>query len=173
MGRRDRAVRPDPGPPGRDEAEWYDEWLDEGRGSGIIYVPRDYDAQAEYWQGVLEAMPKTADASLRAGREASRSRQELVEPIAAKAKEPADADEWFTVEDSPGSPTVCKTLGGPWADGIDPVQASLTRHETFKVDAEGILLEGDGKTLAMEWHRADDAGCSSSPTARSCSTRPW
>ena len=57
---------PTPGPPGRDEADWYDEWLDRGRGSGLIYVPRDYDAQAEYWQGVLEAMPKTADASLRA-----------------------------------------------------------------------------------------------------------
>ena len=89
---------PTPGPPDRDEAEWYDEWLDRGRGSGLIYVPRDYDAQAEYWQGVLEAMPKTADASLRTRVE---KRLEAAKPwssqLPPKAKEPADADEWFAV----------------------------------------------------------------------------
>ncbi len=149
---------PNPGPPGRDEAEWYERWLDEGRGSGMIYVPRDYDAQAEYWRGVLEAMPKTADASLRKRVE---KRLETAKPwsvdLPKKAKEPADADAWFTVNQAPESPTTCKTLVGPWADGIDPARASVARHETLKVDAEGILLEGDGKALAMEWHRAHDA----------------
>ena len=86
MGRRDRAVRANPGPPGRDEADWYDEWLDVGRGSGVIYVPRDYDAEPEYWQGVLKAMPKTAAAPLRAGREASRIRQALVDQVAEKGQ---------------------------------------------------------------------------------------
>ena len=59
---------------------------------------------------------------------------------------------------SPDLPEVCKTLGGPWAEGIDPVQASLTRHETLDAASEEeILLEGDGKTLAMEWQRSNDA----------------
>ncbi len=157
---------PNPGPPGREEADWYENWLTEGRGSGLIYVPRDYDTQAEYWQGVLAAMPKTADASLRKRVE---KRLEDARPWAskrpAKAKEPAPPDAWFTVKHSPGSPTICKTLGGDWAGGIDPVRASLTRHETLVADAEGlspedavgVLLKGDGKILAMEWHRANEA----------------
>ena len=149
---------PTPGPPARDEAEWYDEWLDRGRGTGLIYVPRDYDTQAEYWQGVLAAMPKTADASLRKRvekrLEAAKTWSSRLPP---KAKEPADADEWFAVETIAGIADDLQDARRPLGRGDRPGRASLTRHETLKVEAESVLLEGDGKTLAMEWHRANDA----------------
>ena len=148
-----------PGPPGREEAGWYAGWLDRGQGSGLIYVPRDYDAQAEYWQGVLAAMPKTADASLRARVE---KRLEAAKPWSAKLPPEGQGTRrsrrMVHGEPLAGLAGVCKTLGGPWSEGIDPVQASLTRHETLDAASEEeILLEGDGKTLAMEWQRSNDA----------------
>jgi hypothetical protein len=79
---------PYPGPPEKDEAAWYLEWLGQGRERRIIYVPRDFDAEADYWSEVL-----------------------------------------------------------------DHPRAAVSRHETIKVEAETVLLEGDGEPLAIEWSR--------------------
>ena len=54
-------------------------------------------------------------------------------------------------------PVVCKTLGGPWGEDLDPGRVALPRHETLKVESETLLLEGDGLPLAIEWHRIGDA----------------
>ena len=44
-----------PGPIDRDEADWYSEWLDGEPGRSLIYVVRDYDAEPEYWDRVVQA----------------------------------------------------------------------------------------------------------------------
>ena len=44
----------------------------------------------------------------------------------------------------------CKTLGGPWAQGIDAAAAALTVHEPLEPGSGMILLEGDGKPLVVE-----------------------
>ena len=52
---------PFPGPPERAEAVWYDAWLQEKPSRSLIYVPRDFDAEAEYWEDVLANLPKDYD----------------------------------------------------------------------------------------------------------------
>ena len=54
---------PQSGPPRKDEAEWYDRWLNEGSGRLVVYVPHDFDATHEYWSRLLKELP--ADASRR------------------------------------------------------------------------------------------------------------
>ncbi len=52
---------PYPGPPDKDEAEWYADWLANYPGRRLIYVPLDFDAEDEYWVAILQQMPPDAD----------------------------------------------------------------------------------------------------------------
>jgi hypothetical protein len=145
------------GPPREDEADWYSSWLDEGSERRLIYVPRDFEAGAEYWSEVLQHLPKNASQSQRERAEKLKKEAERPDPSPPWLKPPpvARPDEWFAVESpkpAPG-PVVCKTLDGPWASGVDPARASITREETLKVESETVLLKGDGKPLAIEWTR--------------------
>jgi hypothetical protein len=147
---------PYPGPPEKDEAAWYDRWLAKDTGRRIIYVPRDFDAQAEYWSEVLRTLPRDAPQSQHDRAEKLKKEAEaprLTPPW--KPREIARAEDWFAVKSPKKAtgPVVCKTLGGPWAEGVDPVRASIARDETLKVDSETVLLEGDGEPLAIEWTR--------------------
>ena len=56
---------PYPGPPGREEAAWYADWLEAKSDRRLIYVPCDFDAEHEYWSEVLARLPKDADPRLR------------------------------------------------------------------------------------------------------------
>ena len=68
-------------------------------------------------------------------------------------------------------PRVCKKFEGPWAEGIDPEAAALTRHQRLKVRRRRPARGGRRAT----GHGApDEAGrVWSWPTARSCSTCRW
>ena len=144
---------PTPGPPTREEAGWYDRWLNSAAGRRLVYVPRDYDAAHEYWTRVLAQLP--ADAHPRTRErvdEARRQSDRGSSPPPRRPKNLASPDDWFAVET--GKPAAVSTsLDGPWAAGIDPVKAALTRHEALKVDTEEVLLSGDGKPLAITWKR--------------------
>ena len=141
-----------PGPPDREEAEWYQKWLEGNPNRRLVYVPRDFDAEAEYWAAALAAMPANADPADRERAEARRvEAANWTADLPPRAKEAADADDWFAVEPGSGA-TVCKALGGPWAEGVDAAAAALTRHEGLKENGESILLTGDGVPLAFEWH---------------------
>ncbi len=149
---------PDPGPPKQDEAAWYSSWLDEGSERRLIYVPRDYDAEVEYWSEVLKLLPKNAPQSQRDRAEKLKKEARRPDPILPRKTEPvARPEEWFAVETTSAAtgPVVCKTLGGPWSVGVDPARASIAREATLKVDSETVLLEGDGKPLAIEWTRSN------------------
>jgi hypothetical protein len=144
---------PRPGPPARDEADWYLKWLSHGGERRVVYVPRDYDAQAEYWTAVLDGLAKDAPADEKA--RARKLRDEAkgwVSHLPTAAKEAAPPEDWFAVEvPKPNLVKVCKALGGPWAHGIDPAKAAVPRHDTLKVESETVLLTGDDRPLAIEW----------------------
>jgi len=147
-----------PGPPSREEAEWYSTWLDQGPGRSLVYVPRDYDAAPEYWDRAREQLPpdapeRTVERIAEARKEAGGWEVRLPPP----AKSPALAEQWFAVEGGK-TPVVCRTLGGPWAAGVDPAKAALTRHQTLKVDSERVLLSGDDKPLVIDWGDEDEGG---------------
>jgi hypothetical protein len=146
---------PRPGPPETDEAAWYNDWLDHGRGRALCYVPRDYDARADYWAAVLERLPAGTPAGERDRatrlRDAARSWPLNLPP---QAKQVAGPEEWFAVDvPKDNAAVVCTALGGQWGNGIDAAAAALPRHQTLKVVSETVLLTGDNRPLAIGWTR--------------------
>jgi hypothetical protein len=146
---------PRPGPPEREEAAWYSDWLDRDRDRTFVYVPRDYDARADYWTAVLERLPAGAASDERDRatrlRDAARNWPFNLPP---PAKQTAGPEEWFAVENPKvNSAVVCTVLDGPWGHGIDAARAALPRHQTLKVVSETVLLAGDDQPLAIEWTR--------------------
>jgi hypothetical protein len=148
-----------PGPPAQDEAAWYHDWLSHDRERRLIYVPRDYDAQADYWTAVLDGLAGDAPADQKTrARKLRDEARDWTGRLPEVAKEVASAEDWFAVEvPKPNKTTVCKALGGPWAAGVNASKAGLTRHDTFKVESETVLLTGDDRPMAIEWTRFNDS----------------
>jgi hypothetical protein len=143
-----------PGPPGRDEAEWYENWLAGRPGRRLVYVVRDFDARADYWSLVLDQLGNGAEGGRR--QEAEIRRDEAKgwrDELPPRAKPAADAGAWFALDGPLDPPVVCKRLEGPWAEGVDFGTAAIPVHEPLKADPERdvVLLSGDGRVLAMEW----------------------
>ncbi len=145
---------PYPGPPEKDEAQWYISWMNADAGRRMIYVPADFDARSDYWREVLDRLPPGTDPKKKtlADRERDQA-SKWYEKLAPRPKEVGDAADWFAVEIPKGAPEICKKLEGPWAENIKAEDVSLTRHETLKVESETVLLKGDGLPLAIEWSR--------------------
>jgi len=149
---------PYPGPPDRNEGDWYHSWLSAKPERRMIYVAADFDARAEYWSDVLDHLPPGTDEQHK--KLATRERDlglKWYEHRSTPPKEVADAAAWFAVSKAKDGPKTCKELDGPWAEGIEAKAASLSRHETFKVESETVLLEGDGAPLVIEWGRYNDS----------------
>lgn len=145
-----------PGTPDREEAAWYQKWLAADARRRLVYIPRDFDAESEYWAGALAAMPaNTKPATRKKAEERRREAESWPAELPAKPREQADADDWFDVTKAAGAVT-CQTLGGPWAVGIDPVAAAVVRHEGLRAYGEIVLLSGDGVPLALQWHWPGD-----------------
>jgi hypothetical protein len=143
---------PYPGPPAKDEAEWYGHWLDSGTGRRLVYVVRDYDAEAEYWRLVLQGLTDPADSERRADAEASRDRASgWVARLPGQREHPADPDAWFATEPAVEPPAVCTSLDGELAAGLDASRAAVTLHAPLKAGDKRVLLRGDGKALVLEW----------------------
>jgi hypothetical protein len=153
------------GPPDRDEARWYGQWLRDEAGRALIYVPRDHDARGDYWSAVLQGLPKDAPADERKRAEKLRDEARATRDEAERSpglmrpreKAPADPEEWFAVEvPKTGKPEVCEVLAGPWGRGRDAQQAALPRHATLKAPREAALLTGDGRPLVIERDHPND-----------------
>jgi hypothetical protein len=141
-----------PGPPDHEEAQWYADWLESEPGRSLVYVVRDYDAEAEYWTLVVDQLSAPTEAGLRSEAETRRDRaSHWTSRLPNKAAKAADAESWFMV-DRPVDPMApCKTLAGPWADSIDARQAAIPLHEPLLARNQDVLLTGDGHVLAMQW----------------------
>lgn len=143
---------PYPGPPEREESDWYLHWLNQIGERKMIYVVRDYSALADYWQETLDHLPKAGADTLRTRARTLRDQAaEDGEEERAWAKDVARPEDWFAVNRSNKASKACKMLDGSWSVGVNPAKASLPRHETLEVDAETVLLEGDGEPLVIEW----------------------
>ncbi len=141
-----------PGPPDRQEAQWYDDWLESRPERALVYVVRDYDAQDEYWKLVLDQLSGSPDDERRKQAEANLDRaRSWVARLPGKEEKPADPELWFAVDRAADPPRRCKSLGGPWAEDVDAASAALTVHEPLKAGQNEVLLTGDGEVLALEW----------------------
>ena len=59
---------PYPGPPDREEASWYHEWLENQPERSLVYIVRDYDAEPEYWSLAAQRLGEPGAEGRRAGR---------------------------------------------------------------------------------------------------------
>ena len=114
---------PRPGPPERDEADWYDEWLSHERGrrarlrpprlrrAGRLLVRRARGAARRTPRPPSGPVPRSF-----ATRPGTPTWPAELPPEAAK--EAAGPEDWFAVEVPKAStPEVCKVLAGPWGRG--------------------------------------------------------
>lgn len=149
-----------PGPPDLDEAGWYQTWLDAAPERRLVYVPRDYDAEADYWTRVREQLPANASERLRERVDEALDRAERwPSRMPPPAPEQAGPGDWFAVQSagkaamsSARKATICDRLDGPWSSGVDVRGAALVRDDTLRANDETVLLSGDDRPLAMSWN---------------------
>ncbi|MEW4568080.1 DUF4350 domain-containing protein [Tautonia sp. JC769] len=150
---------PEPGGVTQEEADWYFDWQMSGYGRRLILVCRDGGAEAEYWQGALDALPADAPESQRDRIEERLARaSDWVSEGPPPGFQLADPDLWFRFDEQVGVPGPSKTLGGPWAEGVEPGAAALPLHRALEISspAEVPLLTGDDdRVLAMDWSWED------------------
>lgn len=141
---------PYPGPPSREEAEWYAAWMMANSNRRLVLVLRDYDAEHDYWVAARAALDASASDDLkeRLDHQVQASRGETLPPA---PQELGDPELWFSMDPKEGSADPCRTLAGPWAEGIDAPKAGLVARRVPAATVEGVLLAGDDRVLAMEW----------------------
>ena len=144
---------PVPGIPDVDEGDWLDDWLKAKPGRRVVYIPHDYDAEAEFWESIRLAQPTGTDpSSLRKIEKRRDDAKSWVGDLPPRSKSAADPVEWFNVTTSSKGPEVCRTLEGPWAEGVDARAAGLVLHERLRPEREeNVLLSGDGSPMAIGW----------------------
>ncbi len=146
---------PIPGPPAVAEAKWYQKWLEEDPRRRLLYVPEDFDAEAEYWAAALAALPANADPAERKAVEKRRTRvlgHKSMFALPTQDKDHADPIDWFEIQESKAAEITPKTLEGPWSEGVDAKDAALTLHHKLVEDGQTVLLRGEGSPLAYQWH---------------------
>jgi len=142
---------PYPGPPDRKEADWYRAWLEGAPSRWLIYVVRDFDAEAEYWKDVRDGLSEQTQAARRAEAEEKRAAAAgWVGRLPAKAKDGVDPRKWFAVGPALDPPQACTKLSGAWAWDLDGVAAALPLHEPLDGPGERLLSEGNGKTIVLD-----------------------
>ena len=107
-------------PPSTKHREYLEEWLGQQAGRTVIYVGRDYDATADYWnQAMPYAKPEQA-AEYHRKRAAAMS-----DWTAERAQIPAGSFERWFKTDSSLPPRPVTTLEGPWSKGINPTKTNI------------------------------------------------
>ncbi len=81
-------------PPGNDTREWLEQWLRDQPGRTLIYVGRDFDAAAWYWDKIDPHVPKEQRAEFLNRRAAAKTDFRV-----ERGQIPESEDcQWFTVE---------------------------------------------------------------------------
>ncbi|MGE0607674.1 MAG: hypothetical protein AB7O62_11315 [Pirellulales bacterium] len=110
-----------PGPPPEEVQEWFAEWLDGDAGRTLIYVPYDYDGEAQYWTQIrgsvsVEQQP-LVDARLKRA-------ETIRDNIHKSHKEPEDHG-WFTLQ--PAEPRKADNFWGSesWLQDVDAAKVEI------------------------------------------------
>jgi hypothetical protein len=127
---------------GQPEHAW-DDWLAEQPGRTLIYVGRDFDAAAWYWDEVKPGAPPE-QAKLIAKEAAAAKSDFNIDRQAIPAK---DDCRWFTAVGK-SQPRKVGTLQGPWAEGIDASKVEIELNGRIDTaDSADVLLKSKGDVL--------------------------
>lgn len=149
-------------PPTSEETAYLDNWLSSDSNRTLIYVGRDYDAEADYWDQVLPQV---------AARERIEIRQRMARSRAQHITRRALTDEveceWFTWSEV-GDPEWLASVEGTWTESLGPEPTRLwldlapslpevdPEDEWYSwSDAESLLADGDrvlaGRLRHVNW----------------------
>ncbi len=150
-------------PPTAEQRAWFEEWLHENSSRKLIYVGRDYDAAATYWEKV-QTGASAEQASVIARRLASAKADHAAERVDMPKEEYC---RWFTMRrDRPARDV--RTLQGKWVDELRaagapldalkveikiegrldvPEEADMPKGETQALPYVETLLQSDGDVL--------------------------
>lgn len=88
-----------PGPPGLEEADWYDDWLESDNTNLLIYAPGGSDWSVNYWQEAVDKPDPSWDeerkSAYKRNLDRARMRSENRKPV---AKNPPQSSAWFKTE---------------------------------------------------------------------------
>ena len=142
-------------PPSEDVRNWledwllaepeytFNDWLVEQPGRTLIYVCRDFDAAAGYWNRVKPGAPPEQVILIKGAADTAQDDFE----IDRQAVPPEEDCGWFTVKGKL-QPRKVRTLRGRWAEGIDASKAEIELNG--RIDAAQtaeVLLESAGDVL--------------------------
>lgn len=143
--------------PNQKTVDFFDGWLSSQGTKTLIYIGRDFDAAAAYWDRILASAP--ADQKLELWRRrAQASAHHAAERLAMPA-EPDAACEWFTVKrDKPA--TWARDLTGPWSEGVDGAKADIHVQGLLQVPTEADLQQyfskQESKRAERSYYRTPD-----------------
>lgn len=151
---------PYPGVPDSRESDWYVDWLWDDPSHRLIYVPRDYEADVDYWSAVLDRLPPDAQPGARARAESllRQARDAEMKDRPPGAESPSNLEGWFSIEPAEGTAESVVSLDGPWAAGIEPWRARLPRNDILTLDdpeSGRVLLRAGPSALAIEADTSD------------------
>jgi hypothetical protein len=132
-------------PPSDETRQWLEEWLYEQPGRTLIYVGRDFDAAAWYWDKIDQDVPDEQRKELLARRASDK-----VDFLARRRTIPKSSDcQWFTVEEE-HRPMKVTTLDGQaqWLEGIDPAKLEIELNgRMLPSQYAEVLLHSEGHML--------------------------
>jgi len=113
-------------PPSIEHRQFLEDWLSNSPSRTLIYVGRDHDAAATYWQTVQPSVPPEQAMEV-ARRLATLTSEQAKARAAIKFDEDCD---WFIVQKARPQGRVTK-LSGPWSKNIDSEKTEIYLHTSL------------------------------------------
>ena len=138
-------------PPSEEVRDWLEDWILDSPGRTLVYVGRDFDAEASYWKAVRPLARAKDKKEIQRRENAARIRFR-----GARRDIPKDRDHaWFTVTGKL-DPRRVVTIEGEkeWTEGIDQTKLEIELNGRFApADGFDVLLESEGDMLIgrQEW----------------------
>ncbi len=119
------------------------DWLEEEPGRTLIYVGRDFDAAAWYWEKVKPGAPPGQAKLIKAAADTAQDDFEI-----DRVSIPAEEDcQWFTVKGK-YQPRKVSKLAGPWAQGVDVSKVEIELSGCVDgVEGAEVLLKSEDDVL--------------------------
>ena len=140
--------------PGEEVTDWFDEWFVYGSDRRLIYIDREFDAGALYWEKILPMVAGDKEKESEVRRRRNEVNLDIqMERQNNKIREECD---WFVVDSTVKGPGKVTTLNGPWSEGIDASKAEIEINRLIEpkgVSFSDVLLESEGDIIAARISR--------------------
>lgn len=133
--------------PDPDTCERVNGWLQAKANRTFVYIGRDFDARTVYWRDIAAQSTAADKSKYTAMQNAAEARFALERSSLPKA----GTCDWFSIDGTAPHREI-RTLGGPWAGGIDASKSEIELNSAVvpSQDAEQLLQDADGNMLVSQ-----------------------